>query len=139
MIISNKVRLGGSMGKKSKVVRMIAAVIIIAIVLTPIIYVQINKIIYKHRVMNYLIKEEGYEKEHIQSVKGVWGVKLPPFLSVVVFNDEPYVEYIYFAHNGVIQFDYLITEEGKLMGITEQDLKHYVPRFGSNSYIKRPE
>ena len=71
--------------------------LIIVIVITPFIYVQGNKIIYKKRVMNYLVEEKGYKEIEIKSIKGIWGVKLPPFYSVVIFEDEPYVEYIYFA------------------------------------------
>ena len=49
----------------------------------------------------------------------------PTFFWKVVFENEPYIEYIYFAHNDVIQFEYLITEEGKQKGITENDLINY--------------
>ncbi|MFC3886245.1 hypothetical protein ACFOU2_23250 [Bacillus songklensis] len=63
-----------------------------------------------------------------KSILGIWGVKLPSFYAVVVvFKDEPYVEYIYFAHNDILQFDHRITDEGRKQGITESDLKHYVP------------
>ncbi|MFC5651134.1 DUF3139 domain-containing protein [Paenibacillus solisilvae] len=78
-------------------------------------------------VTNYLIEEKGYTAEEIQSVKGVWGIKLPAFYAVVVFKDEPFVEYIYFAHNAVHQFEYRLSDEGKQKGINEADLKHFVP------------
>lgn len=81
--------------------------------------IQVNKIIYAKRVTHYLLEEQGYEKDDIKSVKGVWGFKLPPFCAVVIFTDEPFVEYIYFAHNDVIQFGYRITDEGKEKGISE--------------------
>jgi len=83
--------------------------------------------IYAQRVTNYLMDVNGYKKEDIKLVEGVWGIKLPSFYVVVVFADEPYVEYTYFAHNSVLQFSYTINEDGKRKGITEADLKHYVP------------
>jgi hypothetical protein len=58
----------------------------------------------------------------------VWGIKLPAFYAVVVFRDEPFIEYIYFAHNNVHQFEYRISNEGKQAGITQADLKHFDPR-----------
>ncbi|WP_231558733.1 hypothetical protein [Brevibacillus thermoruber] len=51
-------------------------------------------------------------------------MKLPPFYAVVVFEAEPFVECIYFAHNDVQQFEYRISAEGKQLGITEADVKH---------------
>jgi hypothetical protein len=77
--------------------------------------------------MHFLLEDREYKQEEIKSVEAVWGVKLPPFYVVVVFEDEPEVEYIYFAHNKVLQFEYRMTEEGKQKGITEENLKHYVP------------
>ncbi|MBD2869062.1 DUF3139 domain-containing protein [Paenibacillus arenilitoris] len=115
------------MSKTKKFFIVMVLVFAFALVVTPYVYVQINKIVYDDRVTNYLIEEEGYKAEEIRSVKGVWGIKLPPFYAVVVFNDEPFVEYIYFAHNDVLQFGYGISDEGKQKGITEADLKHYVP------------
>ncbi|OAB45254.1 DUF3139 domain-containing protein [Paenibacillus glacialis] len=105
----------------------IIVIIITILVVTPIVYVQANKIIYANRVTNYLLEEQKYSREEIESVEGVWGIKLPSFFSVVTFKDEPYVEYIYFAHNEVLQFGYRLTEEGKEEGITESDLKYYDP------------
>lgn len=105
----------------------IIVIIITILVITPIVYVQVNKIIYANRVTNYLLEEQKYSREEIESVEGVWGIKLPAFFAVVTFKDEPYVEYIYFAHNEVLQFGYRLTEEGKEEGITESDLKYYVP------------
>ena len=115
------------MNKKKTVVKFLLSTLLIVLVLTPIGYVQINKIIYANRVTNYLLQEKQLSKEEIQSVKGVWGKKLPSFYSVVTFKDEPYVEYIYFAHREVMQFGYRLTEEGKQAGISESDLKHYEP------------
>jgi hypothetical protein len=114
---------------KNKKISLIIWVIIIGFVLTPFIYVQGNKIIYKNKVMKYLVEEKSYEKAEIELVKGVWGVKLPPFYSIVIFENEPYVEYIYFAHDNIIQFGSRLTEEGKQKGITEKDLKNYEPGF----------
>ncbi|OAB38630.1 hypothetical protein PMSD_06335 [Paenibacillus macquariensis subsp. defensor] len=105
----------------------IIVIIITILVVTPIVYVEVNKNIYVNRVTNYLLEEQKYSREEIESVEGVWGIKLPAFFAVVTFKDEPYVEYIYFAHNEVLQFGYRLTEEGKKEGITESDLKYYVP------------
>ncbi|WP_442600702.1 DUF3139 domain-containing protein [Paenibacillus sp. KN14-4R] len=107
-------------------IKIVLGVVLIILVLTPIIYVQANKIIYANRVLNYLIEEKKYSKEEI-SVRGIWGKKLPSFYAIVVFNDEPDVEYVYFAHNNVLQFEYRLTEDGKAKGITQSKLKHYFP------------
>lgn len=105
-------------------------VLLVFVFLSPFVYVQANKMIYAKKVNAYLLDEEHYSKDEIQSVKGVWGVKLPPFYVVVVFKDEPEVEYIYFAHNSIMQFEYRLTPEGKARGITRSELKHYIPRDG---------
>lgn len=115
------------MSKTRKFIITSVLVFSLGLIVTPFLYIQINKMVYDSRVTNYLIEEKGYKAEDIKSVKGVWGIKLPPFYAVVVFNDEPFVEYIYFAHNDVLQFGYRISDEGKQKGITEADLNHYVP------------
>jgi hypothetical protein len=117
------------MSRTKKIVVISVWIIIIGIFITPFIYVQANKVIYKNKVTNYLIEEKGYKKEEIKSVEGVWGVKLPPFYTVVIFENEPYVEYIYFAHNEIMQFEYTLTDEGKQKGITEEGLKNYESRY----------
>lgn len=101
--------------------------ILIGLIITPFIYVQINKMLYENRVVNYLIEVKGYKEEEIKSVEGLWGMKLPSFYANVVFVDEPLVEYIYFAHDDVHQFDYRILDKGKKKKITEADLKHFAP------------
>lgn len=111
---------------RHKIIVSILISLLVILVLVPIIYVQANKIIYANRVTDYLLEEENYNEEELQSVKGIWGVKLPPFYAVVTFQDEPYVEYIYFAHNDVMQFSYKIKEEGIEKGVTKSKLKHYV-------------
>ena len=113
------------MKKKTKIIAIIIAMLMIILLVVTIIYVQANKIEYADRVTDYLIEEQKYGREEIISVKGIWGIKLPSFYTEVIFMDEPDVEYIYFAHNEVIQFGYRLTEEGKQKGITESDLKHY--------------
>ena len=85
-------------------------------------------IIYANKVTNYLLNEQHYKKNEIKSVKGIWGIKLPSFYTVVVFENEPYVEYIYFAHNNVMQSSHSVTEEGKQLGITDSDLKNIAAR-----------
>ncbi|GED70144.1 hypothetical protein BRE01_38460 [Brevibacillus reuszeri] len=104
--------------------RYIWLVVLLALVLTPFVYVQANKMIYADRVMEHLLKKEKILPEQIQSVTGEWSKKLPAFCAIVVFTDEPEVEYVYFAHNEVIQFGYRLTEEGKQQGLQEQNLKH---------------
>lgn len=110
-----------------KKIKMLIVIVIMILVITPFVYVQANKMIYKNRVTNYLLETQSYSKEEIESVKGIWGIKLPSFFAVVIFKDEPNVEYVYFAHNEVLQFGYRLTQEGTRRGITVSDLKHYVP------------
>lgn len=111
-----------------KKIRIALLVLFVLVLLSPFVYVQANKMIYAKKVNAYLLEEERYSKDEIQSVRGVWGVKLPPFYVVVVFKDEPDVEYIYFAHDTIMQFEYRLTPEGKTRGITRSKLKHYIPR-----------
>ncbi|MDQ0088584.1 putative membrane protein [Paenibacillus anaericanus] len=113
--------------KKVRIIVIIMAILVALLVVTPVIYVQMNKIIYATRVTDYLLEEQNYSKAEIESVKGVWGIKLPAFYAIVTFKDEPYVEYVYFAHNEVLQFSYILNEEGLEEGIIESDLKHYDP------------
>ncbi|RAW19397.1 hypothetical protein DC345_01055 [Paenibacillus taichungensis] len=115
------------MKKKKKYVLPAVLIITVMLVLTPIIYVQVNKLIYAHRVTEYLIEEKKYTQEEIESVEGIWNVKLPPFSAEVTFKDEPDVEYIYFAHNEVLQFAHRISEEAQRRGKTKSDLKHVEP------------
>jgi uncharacterized protein YxeA len=115
-------------GNKMKKIRIALLVLLVLVLLSPFVYVQVNKMIYAKKVNAYLLEEERYSKDEIQSVKGVWGVKLPSFYVVVVFKDEPDVEYIYFAHDTIMQFEYRLTPEGKTRGITRSKLKHYIPR-----------
>ncbi|WP_246317062.1 DUF3139 domain-containing protein [Paenibacillus agri] len=115
------------MTTKIKILIIIVGILVTALVITPVAYVQVNKIKYANRVTNYLIEEKKYSREEIASVKGVWGIKLPPFYAVVIFKDEPDVEYVYFAHNEVLQFSHRLTQEGREKGITKSELKHFVP------------
>ncbi|MEF2965844.1 DUF3139 domain-containing protein [Paenibacillus sp. M1] len=103
----------------------IIAALVTILVATPIIYVQANKQIYANRVTDYLVEEQNYNKDDLKSVKGVWGVKLPSFFVTVTFKDEPNVEYIYFAHNEVIQFSYRPAQGDN--DIEEAELKHFDP------------
>ena len=115
------------MSVEKKTVIYVLAGLVILIVLSMTVYVQVNKKLYAHRVMTFLTEEEHYSKQEIASVQGIWSVKLPPFLVVVKFSDEPEVEYTYFAHSGVLQFSHSITQQGIDQGIRESDLKNYVP------------
>ncbi|MOA24016.1 hypothetical protein D3C78_1446760 [compost metagenome] len=114
------------MNKKTKMIVIIMA-ILTTLVVTPVTYVQVNKMIYANRVTDYLLEDQKYNRDEIESIEGVWGIKLPSFYAVVTFKDEPYVEYIYFAHNEVLQFSYRLTEEVKGKNIAETELKHYEP------------
>lgn len=102
----------------------IVLVVVLLLVLTPFVYVEYNKHDYAERVKTYLVEEAHYKPEQIKSVTGVWSKKLPSFLAEVVFADEPEVTYIYFAHNDVMQYGYVLTDEGKKRGWEEKDLKH---------------
>lgn len=109
-----------------RIVLLLIVVLLLGLVLTPIVYVQSNKKIFANKVTKYLIEDQKYRMDEIESVKGVWGLALPQFYVVVLFKDEPTVEYIYFAHNDVIQFEYkAIVEEMKKP--SKSDLKHYDP------------
>lgn len=99
-------------------------VVVLLLVLTPFVYVEYNKYAYAERVKTYLVEEAHYKPEQIKSVTGVWSKKLPSFLAEVVFADESEVTYIYFAHNDVMQYGYVLTDEGKKRGWKEKDLKH---------------
>ncbi|MHA7580700.1 DUF3139 domain-containing protein [Paenibacillus vandeheii] len=115
------------MDKRKKYVLLGILTIMVILVLTPFVYVQVNKLIYAHRVTEYLIEEKKYAQEDIESVEGIWNVKLPPFSALVKFKDEPDVEYIYFAHNEVLQFGHRISDEAKKRGKIKSDLKHIAP------------
>ncbi|GGA31516.1 DUF3139 domain-containing protein [Paenibacillus physcomitrellae] len=112
------------MKKKTKVILIIITTLVCLLITAAITYVQVNKIIYANRVTDYLLEKQNYNSEEIEFVEGVWGKMLPAFFAVVVFKDEPEVEYIYFAHNEVMQFGYRLTEAGKQIGIEELELKH---------------
>ena len=114
--------------KPRSVVAIVIWTIVVVVILTPVVYVQVNKVIYANRVSQYLIGQEHYTREDIASVKGIWGIKLPPFFATVVFKDEPHVEYVYFAHNEVMQFSYHLTKEAQEKGLTlnKSELKRVV-------------
>lgn len=105
----------------------IVVIFLLLLIFVSFIKVQMTKNVYEERVSNFLLNEQGYDKKEIKFIKVKWGFKLPAFYTIVTFEDEPFVEYIYFAHNGVKQFEYILTEEGKKKGIIESELKHYVP------------
>lgn len=111
-----------------KVGCIIMSVIAASFVLTPVIYIQANKRIYANRLSRYLVEEKHYRKDEIQSVKGVWGKILPPFYAVAVFKDEPQVEYVYFAHDDIIQFGFRPLGANGGAELKPEDVKHYEPR-----------
>jgi hypothetical protein len=110
-------------------------VIICAVFFAAYLKIEITKTEYEKRVTSYLLDEKGYEKKDIKSVDGIYGVKLPPFYVIVVFEDEPYVKYIYYAHDGVNQIEYILTEEAIKSNINKSDLKNYDPLNGIDKYI----
>lgn len=112
--------------RKPLKIALFVAIIVLIIILSRFIYIEVNKNNYQNRVTNYLLKEMGYAKNEIALVEGVYGFKLPEFYTIVIFENEPYVEYTYFAHEEVLQFDYEITDN-KYIEITKKELKNYDP------------
>jgi hypothetical protein len=80
-----------------KIVKIIVVFLIIALIITPFLYVKINKNIYANRVTEYLLNKEHYKMNEIKSVRGVWGKKLPAFYAVVTFEDNPTLN-IFISH-----------------------------------------
>ena len=93
-------------------------------IISPVLYVQINKMRYANKVSDYLMEEKNYKKEEIQSIKGIWGKKMPAFYVDVIFENEQNIIYSYFAHNQVNQFEFT-TIDGTAVSIDE--LKNYEP------------
>ena len=115
------------MTKRSKVVIFIA-ILVLALIFARFIYIEVNKSIYKNRVSDYLITEMGYDESEIAKVEGVYGFKMPEFYVAVVFKNEPYVEYLYFAHGRVSQYEYQIIDS-QYKNLSQDELKNYEPRF----------
>lgn len=126
---------GEILSKKVKFILFIFLMLIFTVFLAAYLKIEITKTEYEKRVTSYLVDEKGYEKKDIKSVDGIYGVKMPPFYVVVVFEDEPYVKYIYFAHNGVKQIEYILTEEAIKSNINKPDLKNYNPSNEIEKYI----
>jgi hypothetical protein len=116
------------MNRGKNIRSILLSIIAASIILTPIIYVQANKRIYANRVTRYLVEEKHYRKDEIQSVKGVWGKKLPSFYAVAIFKDEPQVEYDYFAHADISQFGFRAVGAVTGVELQQKDVKHYEPR-----------
>ncbi|MBU9710603.1 DUF3139 domain-containing protein [Evansella tamaricis] len=104
-------------------------VIILSLILAVFLYIPVNKLIYENRVSSYLMNEMEYDNEDIRSIDAVWNFKLPRFYVIVVFEDEPEVEYTYFAHNHVIQIEYRIREQEDGAKTKESELINYVPIY----------
>ncbi|MBD8033018.1 MULTISPECIES: DUF3139 domain-containing protein [Solibacillus] len=115
------------MTKRSKVVIFIA-ILVLGLILARFLYIEVNKSIYKNRVSDYLITEMGYDESEIAKVEGVYGFKMPEFYVAVVFKNEPYVEYLYFAHGRVSQYEYQIIDS-QYKNLSQDELKNYEPRF----------
>ncbi|ETT81057.1 DUF3139 domain-containing protein [Viridibacillus sp. FSL R5-0477] len=110
-------------------IKKIIAIVLLVLILVSALKIQNIRTTYEERVNSYLLNEQGYEKKEIKSIKTKYNFKMPPFYTIVIFEDEPFVKYCYFAHNEgrVKQFDYILTEEAKKIDIDESKLKHYVP------------
>ncbi|WP_102029096.1 DUF3139 domain-containing protein [Salirhabdus sp. Marseille-P4669] len=82
---------------------------------------------YENKVIQYLLEEQGYKEADITLLeeRGTVG-SLPPRYVIVVFQNEPYVEYTYYAHSQVKQASYHITDD-KYVDFTEADLKNIDP------------
>lgn len=102
----------------------ILLVILAIAVILPILNIQINKMKYANKVSDYLIEEKGYKQEEVKSVEGVWGKKMPAYYVIVVFENEPNVEYTYFAHGKVKQISF---QSVNSTTVTVDDLKNYEP------------
>lgn len=80
---------------------------------------------YEYKVQKYLLEDKGYEEKEIASIvekSEIGGI--PPSWVEVVFKNEPYVKYIYFAHSRVQQDSYSIIDEQNKGKITVEDLKN---------------
>ncbi|MGF9979674.1 DUF3139 domain-containing protein [Viridibacillus arvi] len=126
---------GGILNKKVKIILFIFLVLICAVFFAAYLKIEFTKTEYEKRVTSYLLDEKGYEKKDLKFVDGIYGVKLPPFYVIVIFEDEPYVKYIYYAHDGVNQIEYILTEEAIKSNIHKSDLKNYDPLNGIDKYI----
>ncbi|MEK5185278.1 DUF3139 domain-containing protein [Solibacillus sp. FSL W7-1324] len=118
------------MPKKFKIV-LLFLIFVLGIILARFIYIKANEHIYANRVTDYLVNEMEYDEGEIASVEGVYGFKLPKFYVVVTFTNEPHIEYVYFAHERVLQFEYQIIDKA-FEGITKEDLHNYDPNGSIN-------
>ncbi|QFF99298.1 DUF3139 domain-containing protein [Psychrobacillus glaciei] len=125
---------GEILSKKVIIILLIFLVLICGIFFIHL-KIENTKTEYEKRVTSYLVNEKGYEKKEIKSVEGKYGVKLPPYYVVVVFEDEPYVKYIYYAHDGVNQMEYILTNDAIKLNINKSELKHYYPFSEIDKYI----
>ena len=83
---------------------------------------------YEKRVTSYLVDEKEYDKNELELVTGLYGVKSPPYYVMVIFKDEPYAQYFYYAHNGVEQYDFRLSNEAAEKGILDESkLINYDP------------
>lgn len=106
----------------------------------------INTYLYllEREVMDHLIHEVGYARSEIQEIRGTKG-KLPLFAAWVIFEDEPHVQYMYLKRGDeIFQLSYSLSEAGRRNGMNHhglryEELVHYIPKFGDNNYIKRPD
>jgi hypothetical protein len=107
----------------------IISVIVIWFIFSPFLSNKEKELTFlEQKVKSYLLDEQGYNEDEIQSIieKGEIG-SLPTRYVIVVFKNEFYVEYTYFAHNQVKQASYNIRDEEYKDSITEEDLKNFDP------------
>ncbi|MFB5089647.1 DUF3139 domain-containing protein [Psychrobacillus sp. PGGUH221] len=125
----------GNILSKKVLILIIFLVVIFGTFFVANLKIENNKKMYEKRVTCFLLEEKGYDRTEIKSVEGFYGFKLPKYYAVVVFEDESYVKYIYYAHDGVIQIKYILTDEAIKMNIDKSELKHYNPINEIDKYI----
>ena len=115
------------MSRRLRVILFIV-IVVLALIFARFIYIEVTKSIYKNKVSDYLITEMGYDEDEIAKVEGVYGFKMPEFYVVVVFKNEPYVEYLYVAHGSVSQYEYQFNDS-QYKNLSQDELKNYEPRY----------
>lgn len=111
---------------------MVLLVILSLVVIFIFTCVFIPTVSMKNNVLDYLIEEKGYSKSYIKRMNR-WFFGLPRYGILVVFKNEPHIEYMYMltpTDNGwsVQQLMYRTSNYGKIRGLSdfkEEDLLHY--------------
>lgn len=117
--------------KRKYIIAICVSAIVLSLVLTRFVYANYTEYIYAERVRHYLLEEMKYDMKEIKEIKGIYGGKLPSCIVTVTFRDEPYLEYIYYAHNGIFQASFRMIDQDFEKQITRKKLKHYDREFDS--------